>query len=123
MMPLTEAAAAMASRTLPATGSKAMRVPLPPVISWTRAARSSSSVGDYEVRTKSKEFGLLPGSTRCGDADGAFRSCNLDGSDADAAARSGDQDEIALGELALLDERAVGSEVLHPDAGSLLEGK
>ncbi len=78
---------------------------------------------DDEVRAKRKEFGLLPGSTRCGDADGAFRSCNLDGSDADAAARSGDQDEIALGELALLDERAVGSEVLHPDAGSLLEGK
>src|SRR6516165_373656 len=57
-------------------------------------------------------FGLAP---RQGDRNRPDPVGDLDGSQADAARSRGDQDRVALGQLAEVDERPVGREVLHPD--------
>jgi len=76
---------------------------------------------DHIVRAETEQLFLLSLGPRRGDDLRAFRLRYVDSGQAHAAAGSRQEHEVAFGKLLVLDQRAVGCEIGHPDRCALLE--
>lgn len=81
-------------------------------------------VGDDDVvSAEGEELGFFGGGAGSGDADDAFSFDELDGGEAYATAGCGEEDEVALGNVSMVDEGTVGGDVLHPDGCAFFGGE
>jgi hypothetical protein len=78
---------------------------------------------DNMIGSKREQFGLLFSGACGGDADGSLSLGNLNGGDSDAAAGGGYEGKVAFGQLSSVNQRAVSSDVPHPDGSPLLIGE
>jgi hypothetical protein len=73
---------------------------------------------DYVVGPEGEEFVFFGGGAGGGDTDGSLGFDKLDGSESYAAAGGGEENEVAFGEVSVVDEGSVCGDVLHPDGGA-----
>src|SRR5216683_6065273 len=115
MMPPKDSAEISFGKVGPPTGSNATRAPRPFVIRITSPTRSVSSVAMTCAAPASRSCWLLR--RGAGQRDGRRTRIvgDLDRRDANATGRRRDENEVALGDLRVLDERAIGGHEHHPD--------
>src|SRR4051794_25291083 len=96
-----------------------MRAPLSLVMLKTSFTRSCSSVAMTCAAPASSRALFFRRAARESDGNRPNFVGDLDGGQSDAARSSRDQDRVALRQLADVDYRPVGGEVLHPDGRRL----